>query len=114
MGFAHARPKGGMTGSLRSLINDHVLYNEANLYVLYDKFLVALSAQKKRWQTKVSVIWMLKLFLSSNLPEKWGIFVTLPRSDVQKGATAFMKESNESRLMICILLLSEISWGAVL
>ena len=61
------------------------------------------------------MIWILKLFLSSSfamLTRKMGMFVTLPRSDVQKGAMAFMKESKKSRTNI--LLLSEISWGTVL
>ena len=40
-----------------------------------------------------------------------GIFVTPPKSDVQKGATAYMKESSKSKTYI--LLLSEIGWGAV-
>ena len=41
-----------------------------------------------------------------------GIFVTPPKSDVQKGAMAYMKESSKSKTYI--LLLSEIGWGAVL
>ena len=41
-----------------------------------------------------------------------GIFVTPPKSDVQKGAMAYTKESSKSKTYI--LLLSEIGWGAVL
>ena len=62
-----------------------------------------------------SVIWMLKLFLSTSfavLTRKKGIFVTLLRRDVQKGTVAYMKESNRSKTYI--LLLAEIGWGTVL
>ena len=44
--------------------------------------------------------------------QKTGIFVTLPKSDVQKGVMAYMKESSKSRTYIH--LLPEISWGTVL
>ena len=45
------------------------------------------------------------------LPENVGIFVTLPKNNVQKGATAYIKEISKVRTYI--LLLSEIGWGAV-
>ena len=55
---------------------------------------------------------MLKLFLSSyfGVPtRKLVVFVTLPRNNVLKSATAFMKESNQSMTYIL-----EVDWGAVL
>ena len=97
-------------------------YNEAYLYELYDKFLVhvALSTQQKTLASnlsiisiQVSVIWMLKLFLSTSFAVlTWVFFVTLPRRDVQKGTLAYMKQSKGSKTYI--LLLPEIGWGTLL
>ena len=57
------------------------------------------------------LFWMLKLFLSSSFA-----VLTRKHNSSQKrcpeGATAYMKESNESRTYI--LLLSEIGWGTAL
>ena len=94
-------------------------YKEANLCTLYDKFLAALSSQKKKlvssrfvFSSSASALWMLKVFTSTSfavLTRKMNFFIALHRSELQKGTMACMEVKSTSN--IYVLLSSSIGWG---
>ena len=88
-------------------------YNEANLYALYDKFLVALSTEQRTFASKLYINLGQYYLDAETVPStSFAVLVTLLRRDVQKGTVACMKENNRSKTHI--LLLAEIGWGTVL